>query len=97
LNEEAREELMVDFSRKPAEEGMSEAAPTDSQDPDAWVEYVDDLGRTRACRKRDLPTTWLLASNETKTPKQLPDILHYDPETGKSRDSAINLRPSFIN
>ena len=22
---------------------------------DEWVEYVDDLGRTRVCRKKDLP------------------------------------------
>jgi hypothetical protein len=139
LNEEESENILVDFARKemdigneqeitPKEEGSKDPESSGmteqvSKMEDEWVEYVDDLGRTRVCRKKELPgyqsqqqqqqqqeegTSQIsdpIASCpsddnmnrsgekgqewERQALKQMfgaydADVLHYDPESGKS-------------
>ncbi|CAG8519433.1 13860_t:CDS:2 [Acaulospora morrowiae] len=51
------EEVLVDFDRKawenPSDDESNDEKQNENDDP--WVEYVDEFGRTRLCRKSQLP------------------------------------------
>ncbi|RHZ88543.1 hypothetical protein Glove_22g202 [Diversispora epigaea] len=67
-DETLAEEILVDFDRK-ALENLSDMNNEENEekgneeDEDPWVEYIDEFGRTRMCRKSQMPEEILPTSN----------------------------------